>query len=534
MRQLDLADIQGTIVRAYPREGFVKARYFFLNVQDPSQGRDFVDAVRRRVTSAEPWEAGRGKPRVAVSIGFSFFGLVALGVPSGTLRGMPDEFIDGMAARATILGDIELSKHDTWDELWRPPSPPVHIWIAVDAQANADGTPDAELESTTQWLRELVAASGEGVRLVTGHGPEKAAFQAASALMMPLGGGRAVPTPKEHFGFTDAIGDPIYEGQLDPAKEALAAIGQSKLMPDQSWKPLAAGEFVLGHPDEAQEIFPVAAPLELMRNGTFMAYRKLHQNTASFDKYIDKSAALYRTVKKMPSLNEAKLTLRAKMIGRWDDGVPLMVAPDYAAWQPHKAEGLAVAEILYAGGPRTPQEVKRVAAYLRMLDDFTYADDVDGVRCPVSSHIRRANTRDMLDPNPGKHGPTSVLNNRRRILRRGLPYGASSDPTSRADTGEHGIIFMALCASLFRQFEFVQQQWMNYGLDFNAGNDTCPVVGYHREDAKFVIPADPKGDTPPFICAAIPQFVTTRGGEYFFLPSLSALRLLAMGTVDPT
>jgi deferrochelatase/peroxidase EfeB len=159
---------------------------------------------------------------------------------------------------------------------------------------------------------------------------------------------------------------------------------------------------------------------------------------------------------------------------------------------------------------------------------------VDGVRCPVSSHIRRANTRDMLDPNPGKHGPTSVLNNRRRILRRGLPYGASSDPTSRADTGEHGIIFMALCASLFRQFEFVQQQWMNYGLDFNAGNDTCPVVGYHREDAKFVIPADPKGDTPPFICAAIPQFVTTRGGEYFFLPSLSGLRLLAMGTVDPT
>jgi deferrochelatase/peroxidase EfeB len=119
-------------------------------------------------------------------------------------------------------------------------------------------------------------------------------------------------------------------------------------------------------------------------------------------------------------------------------------------------------------------------------------------------------------------------------LRRGLPYGASGDPMSRADTGEHGIIFMALCASLFRQFEFVQQQWMNYGLDFNAGNDTCPVIGYHREDAKFVIPADPKGDTPPFICAAIPQFVTTRGGEYFFLPSLSALRQLAMGTVDPT
>jgi Dyp-type peroxidase family len=539
MRPLDLADIQGTIVRAYPREGFIKARYFFLTVtkDNAAKGRKFVDAVRGRVTSAEPWKAAGGKPKVAVSIGFSFWGLLALEVPTGTLRGLPDEFINGMKRRAHILGDIELSAPERWDDAWKWPDD-VHIWIALDAQANADGTPDAELETTTQWLRDLVAASGDGVRLVKGHGPTKAEFQEAAALMAQPSGGGPVPTPKEHFGFTDAIGDPVYEGQLDPAEEAIAAIGQSKLMPDQSWKPLAAGEFVLGHPDEAQEIFPVAAPLELMRNGTFMAYRKLHQNTASFDGYIDKSAELYRTVKKMSSFDEAKLTLRAKMIGRWDDGVPLMVAPDYAAWQPHRAESAAVDQILAGGGPRSPEEQKRVDARNRMRDYFKYVDDPDGVRCPVSSHIRRANTRDMLDPNPRQEGAvtiaTSVLNNRRRILRRGLPYGASGDPMSRADTAEHGIIFMALCASLFRQFEFVQQQWMNYGLDFNAGNDTCPVVGYHREDAKFVIPADPKGDTPPFICAAIPQFVTTRGGEYFFLPSLSALRLLAMGTVDPT
>src|SRR5260221_11793576 len=92
---------------------------------------------------------------------------------------------------------------------------------------------------------------------------------------------------------------------------------------------------------------------------------------------------------------------------------------------------------------------------------------------------------------------------------------------------------MAIWASLFRQFEFVQQQWMNYGLDFNVGNDTCPVIGVRGGDAKFVIAADPTSDNPPFICANIPQFVTARGGEYFFLPSLTALQLLAMGTVDP-
>ena len=97
---------------------------------------------------------------------------------------------------------------------------------------------------------------------------------------------------------------------------------------------------------------------------------------------------------------------------------------------------------------------------------------------------------------------------------------------------------MAVCASLFRQFEFVQQQWIKYGLDFNAGNDTCPIIGNHRgtpgKARQVRHPRRSQRRTPPFICAAIPQFVTTRGGEYFFLPSMTALRMIAMGTVDPT
>jgi Dyp-type peroxidase family len=541
MRLLDLADIQGTIVRAFAKDGFFKARYFFLTVTEHGPGCAFVDEVRGRVTSAESWEAAGVKPKVAVSIGFSYQGLEALHVPSRSLGGMPDEFVVGMERRARILGDIDDSNPKKWDRIWQQSGRQVHIWIGFEAQATAEGTPDPELDRMTAWLRSLVDKPGSGVRLLSGHGPDHADFQEASAIMASIGG-RPVPTPKEHFGFTDAIGDPVYDGQFDDKNAAAAAIGQGKLMADQSWKPLAAGEFVLGHPDEAQEISPAPAPPELTRNGTFMAYRKLHQNTASFDAYIEESAKLYQKVKKLSSLDEAKLTLRAKMVGRWDDGVPLSVATDYAAWQPYREEGRVVDGLRLKGG-QTEEEIKRIAAYDRMRCDFKFSDDPDGSRCPVSSHIRRANTRDMLDPNPRKQGTTSlatsVLNNRRRILRRGLPYGVSSDPASRADGGEHGIIFMALCASLFRQFEFVQQQWINYGLDFNAGNDTCPIIGYHHVDpagkkhAKFVIPAGSKSDTP-FICAAIPQFVTTRGGEYFFLPSLTALRLIAMGTVDPT
>ena len=99
--------------------------------------------------------------------------------------------------------------------------------------------------------------------------------------------------------------------------------------------------------------------------------------------------------------------------------------------------------------------------------------------------------------------------------------------------GEHGIVLLAHCASLFRQFEFVQQQWMNYGLDFNAGNDSCPIVGNHPPGARFVIAA-PDDTKPPFVASGLPQFVSTRGGDYFFAPSMTALRMIGTGVVDPT
>jgi hypothetical protein len=60
---------------------------------------------------------------------------------------------------------------------------------------------------------------------------------------------------------------------------------------------------------------------------------------------------------------------------------------------------------------------------------------------------------------------------------------------------------VTLCASLFNQFEFVQQQWTKYGGSFGAGNDTDPLIGLRRPRRKFVIPADAAGPHLPFICA---------------------------------
>jgi deferrochelatase/peroxidase EfeB len=287
-------------------------------------------------------------------------------------------------------------------------------------------------------------------------------------------------------------------------------VGGGKIKPNGEWGTLATGEFLLGHPDEAQEIGDAAMPRVLSRNGTFMVYRKLHQNVAAFNGFIAKSAEQYAAMMGV-AVDDAQCFIKASMVGRWPNGVPLLAAPTIAEW---KAFNVPIMQ-----GNRINQ------TYLK----FRYSDDPAGIKCPIGAHMRRVNTRDMLDPHAAGSPRSSTLNNRRRFLRRGLPYGSGAD-----DAGEHGVIFMAICSSLFRQFEFVQQQWLQYGLDFEAGNDTCPIVGNRSGDAKFVIPGNPDTGTPPFILSEIPQFVETRGGDYFFMPSMTALRMIGMGTVDPT
>ena len=119
------------------------------------------------------------------------------------------------------------------------------------------------------------------------------------------------------------------------------------------------------------------------------------------------------------------------------------------------------------------------------------------------------------------------------MLRRGLPYGPPNfEP--RDDASEQGVIMMVMGVDLFRQFEFVQQQWIQYGLDFHQGNNTCPMLGRHDHHTRHMIPSDPESGKPPYMMTRLKTFVECRGGDYFFVPSMIALRMIAMGIVDPT
>jgi deferrochelatase/peroxidase EfeB len=194
---------------------------------------------------------------------------------------------------------------------------------------------------------------------------------------------------------------------------------------------------------------------------------------------------------------------------------------------------------------RAPNAEAKQAAYARLADlnekmvSFTYNDDITGARCPMGAHARRVNPRAGLEfGQTGAFDVPSALADRRRIIRRGLPYGTSPNDTGDADN--HGIVFMALGASLQRQFEFVQQQWINYGNDFRLANEKDPLLGNHGVDAqgkpngRMIVPAGRQRDDAPYFCSRMPRFVETRGGEYFFVPSITALRMISQGVVDPT
>ena len=113
-------------------------------------------------------------------------------------------------------------------------------------------------------------------------------------------------------------------------------------------------------------------------------------------------AAFRRFVETTSSIPAGRSMLAAKIVGRWRDGTPLVRSPD----QPEPA----------------------LAADPAAINDFSYADDPDGLRCPIGAHIRRANPRDARGFFDGR------LSNRHRIIRRGRTYGAAARPTARPRT----------------------------------------------------------------------------------------------------
>ena len=491
--RVDLRDIQGLV-----RFGFKHHReavFLLLRVKDPRAAREWLAQVA--VTSAITCDP---PPRTALQIALTGEGLRALGVASDIIASFSAEFIEGMSGndnRARRLGDVGANDPRNWQ--WGAGNRVPHVAVLLYAVPH-------ELDAFRRAIEPQIEAGFES--------------------MLPLETSDMDDT--EPFGFRDGLSQPELDwGRERPVKD------QTRL----TYGNLSClGEYLLGYPNEYGRYTPrpVLDPShdrggtlpraedapdlpDLGRNGSYLVMRQLQQNVHLFWQTIDRHAGGNDTEREL---------LAAAMVGRTLAGDPLvpLITP--------------------------PGSVKpKVAA--EDVNTFTYDSDPKGTRCPLGAHIRRTNPRNADFPaqtsgilsklirtlgfDARARGDDLVASTRfHRLLRRGREYGdpvsleqALTAPTTHGETGLH---FICLNANIQRQFEFVQTAWI-MSTKFNGLRDESdPLIGNRVVDYTGG-PTDnfcmPRPEGPPRCLAGLPQFITVRGGAYFFLPGIRALRFLA-------
>jgi deferrochelatase/peroxidase EfeB len=461
---VDLADVQGNILRGYRQ---TRVRHLVVEVVDARAARSWIAAtagsdrsLAPAITSAAHW--GDDPPAVCFNLGVTYAGLMALGVPEATINSFPEAFREGMATRASTLGDWGSSAPEQWYP-WFRPDKPVHLIATI--YANTAELLDREEQAIT---------AGPGGRALRIGGRNDGAWFNGDQV---------------HFGYRDNISQPRF-----------ASVRTAGKYDDQPTAPL--GTVLLGYPTGLEELtWSLPVPAVLGMNGAFNAYRVLEQDVIAFEAFLDRAAtqvmgspvadellppgseaAFGATASRFDAMREV---IAAKLLGRWRNGTPLSLSPHNPAPTPPVSDTA-----------------------------FDYNDDTSGVKCPMGAHARRSNPR-------GGKIVQRVANHTRRLVRRGIPYGPPLDP-ARPEEAERGLLANFLCANLAAQFEAVQYDWINLGLQdprITGSND--PLTGANQEDASwFDIPTS-RGTVR---LRGFPRLVRTRGGAYTFLPSLSALR----------
>ncbi|MBL7496290.1 Dyp-type peroxidase [Frankia sp. CNm7] len=271
---LQLDDIQRGVLS--PRPTPYAATYLLFRVDDPAHGRELMRRVSTVATSAAEPVSPLGSTWVSVAL--TCHGLRALGVPEPVLATFAWEFRQGMAGRATALGDVGESGPENWE---------------------------APLGTSAVHV-VLLAVAPDAARLQTAIDRARPAYDHLSGVTAIWRQDcYTLPTETEHFGYRDGVSQPAVEGSGIAGSNTLQV-------------PLKAGEFVLGYPDELGGV-QAPQPAELGRNGSYVAIRKLHQRVGAFRRYLRDNAI---------SPEDEEL-LAAKIMGRWRSGAPLALSPHH-------------------------------------------------------------------------------------------------------------------------------------------------------------------------------------------------------------
>jgi Dyp-type peroxidase family len=432
---LELDDIQHFLL-SRPRA--LAARYEFLSFRKPAAGRNWLTGMLDKVGTGKSFAESQPHARW-VSVAFTWTGLRALGLDEASLATFPEEFRQGMAARADIIGTTGANHPDHW--VGGLGSPDLHAIVILFA----GDVPERERcrHEHAEYLKQC-----DGVTVLSNLDLE------------------AIPPythAHEHFGYRDRLSQPFIEGiDGDPTPGSGPAL-----------KP---GEFFLGYPDEEGLPAGLPQPEILSRNGSYLAYLRMEEHVGAFREFL-------RQHGETPEQQE---WIAAKLMGRWRSGAPLVLSPD--------------------------KDDPELAADPQRTNDFNFREmDPYGYACPLGSHIRRMNPRD-----------TAANMQRRKMIRRGGTYGPPLPEDRPEDGVERGIASFIGCASLVRQFEFAMNVWANDPNFHELGNERDPIIGTQDGTFDMTIPKRPIRKK----ITGLPSFTTIRGGAYFFLPGIRALRYL--------
>lgn len=529
--EVDLPDVQGLVRYGY---GCLKeACYFLAHIKDVDAARAWL--AKHKFTSA----AAGPEPDQALQVAFTFAGLWALGISQAIQDGFPTDFRSGMTgdeARSRRLGDVGRNDPKQW--LWGGPNNVPHLLIALFAKLKPGL---AALETDIKgdlWDRAFVGLPG-----------------LSTSDMKPLCLSTSDMKKHEPFGFKDGVSQPRPDWKRELSRGAYKSdTHSSKSAPEKSLlgflteytNKSALGEFLLGYPNEYGHytnrplVDPTEDPHDVLlraeeepgkkdfaRNGTYLVFRDLDQDVAGFWKYADSQTGHRK---------EEREQLAQAMVGRKMTGEPLV------ALQSQSIDGVGDHEERDEKGKKRNEKNKK-------YNQFTFRGDPDGWTCPFGAHIRRANPRNADVPDGttglnvlprllgfgGMDARYDLLESVRyhRILRRAREYGqpvtveeALSEQTP--PEGGRGLRFICLNANILRQFEFLQNSWIA-NPKFNGLEEADPLLG-NREN----LCSGPRTDTftRPQESGInkrherLPAFVTVRGGAYFFMPSLRALRYI--------
>lgn len=474
--KLEFEDIQGIIIRGYGRMD--DARYVMLQIEAADLARKWLKTMLPDISDS----INVSDKDHYLNIAFTYRGLLALGLSQEASASFAYEFQEGMCTphRQRVLGDHGISDPGNWT--WGgPENETIHMVLLLYGKDSA-----AANHLQDHYVQTL---QGSGFKVV----------HTLTALTLE---GR-----KEHFGFRDGISQPIVEGS-------------GRTGPENNT--VAAGEFLFGYENEYQQ-FPHTVEVDpgsdtsdvlvqsvddvtrkdFARNGSFLVFRQLEQDVGAFWNYIsDQTNNDY----------DRRIKLASKMVGRWPSGAPLVKHPEL-----------------------DPKEDAQDKSSASNDDDFAYIhnDDAHGYKCPYGSHLRRTNPRDAADD----VGPeqSTIVSKTHRIIRRGRAYGSwQMDPTSvefdldKLPQEDTGLQFLCFNINIRRQFEFIQQTWSNNRKFHSLNNDPDPISGDPDPEeiglkADFTVQKLPVRER----YTNIPRFVHVKGGAYFFMPGIRAIKYLA-------